>query len=544
MDIVLQSLLWKEWQERKRTFWVCLAWILSGVIYVIVYETVSGYRTPVARFGSICMVYSMFMTVFLAMRVCLGEVTQGTLRFTSSLPVSRSGVATVRLMGGIVCLVAPIFLGAMILALLLALGILEQVPARREGFPSGFSIGELSSLAPVDGLILLAKVTSIVAESASGLFLILALIGARRRSEVHIGFLGAAVSFTGILPTEARIMLSRAGLNSLIDWIGVLFPQSMVIYYSYGDGAGSFSDLDMANRIWLPLFLNLLLLVGLGYWFTRRYGTRSLSVARQRKRCWSWPPLFSWLSFPHRTQVSSLVWINLRQSVPLAVAGLILAGVLASANVLATGHTEGRTMQLTAYSLPSAMWITGLLWATVVGTGVFAAELSKGLGHFWMSRPIQIKRWFWLKYLVGLCAVLLVLDGTTILLSWNSLHYGAAMQSMYGSNLLSWSYIACFPVLHAMMYSLAVLGVCWWKKPVRGAVAALAVFFISSMIIESIPGVSELDPLYVYNNLFMAERQGTFDLSGSHFPLVFGTICVVTLFTAYLASRKVQRFEV
>ncbi|QDT41536.1 hypothetical protein Pan241w_15990 [Gimesia alba] len=392
-------------------------------------------------------------------------------------------------------------------------------------------------------MILLAKVTSITAVSATALFLILALIGARRRHEVHIGFLGVTISFAWILPTEARMMLSRAGLDSMVDWIGALFPQSMVIYYGYGDGAGSFSDLDMPNRIWLPLFLNLLILAGLGYWFTRRYGTRNMSVTRQKKRRWSWPPFFSWLSFPHRRQVSALVWINLRQSVPLAVAGLLLAGVLATANVLSTGHTEGRAMQLTAYSLPSGMWITGLLWATVVGTGVFAGELSNGLAHFWMSRPIQINRWFWLKYLVGLCAVLLVLDGTTILLSWNSLNQDTAMQSMYYSNLLSWSYIACFPVLHAMMYSLAVLGVCWWKKPVRGAVTALALFFVSSMMMESIPGVMDFEPLHVYNNLFMAERQGKFDLSGFHFPFVFGIIGMITVFTAYLASRKVQRLE-
>ncbi|QDT41535.1 hypothetical protein Pan241w_15980 [Gimesia alba] len=142
MDTVLQSLLWKEWQERKRTFFVCLAWILCGLVYVVIYELASGYRTPVARFGSVCMVYGMFMTVFLAMRVCLSEVTQGTLTFTSSLPVSLSRVATMRMIGGIVCLAGPIFLGSILLAVLLALGILEQVPARRAGFPSGFSIRE------------------------------------------------------------------------------------------------------------------------------------------------------------------------------------------------------------------------------------------------------------------------------------------------------------------------------------------------------------------------------------------------------------------
>jgi len=545
MDTVLQSLLWKEWQERKRAFFVCLAWIMCGVVYVIIYELVSGYRTPVARFGSVCMVYGMFMTVFLAMRVCLSEVTQSTLPFTSSLPISLSRVATVRLFGGIVCLAGPIFLGAIMLALLLALGILEQVPERREGFPYAFSIGELPSLAPTAGLMLLAKITSIAAISTTALFLILALIGAHRRHEVHIGFLGAAISFAWVLPSEAPMILSRAGLFHLEEWIGVLFPQSMVIYYTYGDGVGYFSDLDMANRIWLPLLLNVLILSGLVFWFTQRYGTRGISVTRQKKYRWNWPPLFSWLSFSHRGRAPSLIWINLRQSVPLAFAGLILAGIMASTNVLLASDSVATAVQMTAYCLPSAMWINGLLWATIVGTGIFAAELSPGLGHFWMSRPIKVHRWFWFKYFVGLCAVLLVLDGTTILLSWNSLPHSTANIFSHNRNqLLTWSYIACFPVLHAMMYSLAVLGVCWWKKPVRGAVTALVTFFIVGMVMQSIPGIREFEPLNVYNILSAAERQDQFDLSSSHFPLVFGMICLVTVFTTYLASRKVQRLEV
>ena len=44
MDPVLKSLVWKEWQERKWTFLVCLIWILSGVVYVVCYETVTGCR--------------------------------------------------------------------------------------------------------------------------------------------------------------------------------------------------------------------------------------------------------------------------------------------------------------------------------------------------------------------------------------------------------------------------------------------------------------------------------------------------------------------
>lgn len=540
MDLVLQSLLWKEWQERKRILIVCLVWILCGVTYVVIYERAFGYRTPVARFGSVSLVYSLFMTVFLAMRVCLSEVTHQTLSFSSSLPVSLQKIATVRLGFAIFSLAGPILLGALILAVLLACGVLEQVPARREGFSSGFEIIKLPSLSATASVSLLAKITGIAVVQSVALFLILAVVGARRRREIHIGFIGVAIAFAWIFPTEARMMLQSSGFTHLQDWIGALFPQSMVIFYGYGDGQGSFSDLDLANRIWIPLFLNLIILSGLGYWFTRRYGTRTGFISR-RKRRWIWMPLFSWISIPHRGESSSLIWINLRQTVPLALAGLVLACVMAIANVLSMGPSDGKPVMLTAYSLPSAMWIVGILWATVVGSGIFAAEIAPGLGHFWMSRPISINRWFWFKYFVGLFAVLMVLDGTTILVSWNSLLENSSQTTFYNTNFLSWSYIACYPVLHSMMYSLAVLGVCWWKKPVRGAVVALSFFFIGSMVMESIPAISDYDPIFVYNNLFTAEREGKFNLANKHFPLVYGMVSVITLFTAYLASKKIQR---
>lgn len=92
MDPVLKSLVWKEWQERKWTFLVCLIWILSGVVYVVCYETVTGCRTAATRYSTICLVYSMFMSVFLAMRVSLSEVTNDTLAFSRSLPVPLSRI--------------------------------------------------------------------------------------------------------------------------------------------------------------------------------------------------------------------------------------------------------------------------------------------------------------------------------------------------------------------------------------------------------------------------------------------------------------------
>ncbi|QDT98739.1 hypothetical protein [Gimesia aquarii] len=550
MDSVLQSLLWKEWHERKRTFFVCLAWILSGLIYVVIYESVLGYRTPVSRFSIVCIVYSLFMTVFLAMRVCLSEVTHQSLSFSSTLPVSLHRIAAVRLLFAIFTLVGPVLLGAFILAVLLICGVLQQVPPSAVSLGSGRSIVNIPgvvgtlrpSLAAIPAVGLLGKVICIVVIQIIASFMAMVVIGVRCRRESHVGFLGAIIAFLWIPLTAVRVMIQSAGFTQIGNWIGIFVPHSLALFSSYGDTRGIYHDIDIANWVWIPLILNLVILFWLGFWFTRRYGTRKTFVSYGKKRWWNLPPLFSWISFPHRGQTSSLIWINLRQSVPLVVTGFVLACLVALMTVFSESTPE-KVMEMTAYSLPSTMWVLGILWATVVGSGVFAAELAPDLGHFWISRPISINRWFWFKYFVGLFTVLLVLDGTTILVSWNSLQNISSQTTFYNTNFLSWSYIVCYPVLHSMMYSLAVLGVCWWKKPVRGAVVALSFFFIGSMVMESIPTISDYDPIFVYNNLFTAERGGKFNLANKHFPLVYGMVSVITLFTAYLASKKIQRLE-
>lgn len=543
MNSMLQSLLWKEWQERKRTFFVCLTWILGGVIYVALYESVLGYRTPVSRFGLVCTVYSLFMTIFLAMRVCLSEVTTGTLSFSSSLPVSLPRIAVVRLGFAIFTLAGPILLGALILAVLLGFGVLEQIPTRSEGFIYGTSILKHPSLSATAAVIFLGKITCITVAQAVAFFLILAVIGTRCRQEAHIGFFGAAFSFAWVILREARIILQSSEFAPLQDWIGAFFPHTLAVFSSSGDGRGSFSRIDLAYQIWMPLFLNLIILSVLGFWFTRRYGTGNGFVSRQKYR-WNWPSLFSWVSFHHRREASSLIWINIRQAVPLALAGLALACVGVMVDVLSGSHVDQITMDKMSNLLPSDMSELACLWATVVGSGIFAAELTPNLRHFWMSRPISIGRWFWFKYLVGLFVVLLVLDGTTIVVSWDSIYEVTSNSSNRSRNFLSWSYIVCFPILHSMMYSLAVLGVCWWKKPIRGAVSAIAFLLVGSMIMETIPAITQYDPLYVYHNLFTAESEGEFNLAQHHFPLVFSIVGMITVYTAYLASRKVQRLEV
>ena len=136
-----------------------------------------------------------------------------------------------------------------------------------------------------------------------------------------------------------------------------------------------------------------------------------------------------------------MIWLELRQSVPLAAFGLLLAVLMSIAGLLIERqhpHSFGTSVLM---EMPHSMFVVAMLWAIVVGSGLYSADLSPGLGTFWRSRPISPDLWFWTKFLVGLAAVLGVLDGITILVSWDS-----PRETMTSG--MSWAYIGCFPIIH------------------------------------------------------------------------------------------------
>ena len=128
---------------------------------------------------------------------------------------------------------------------------------------------------------------------------------------------------------------------------------------------------------------------------------------------------------------------------PLAAYGLAFAFLMTGLEVV-TGnrhvHGFGTSFRM---ELPSSMFVVGMLWSVVVGSGLYSQDLGQKLGNFWRSRPISTVMWFWCKYVVGLLAVLIVLDGTTALISWT------APRETPTSG-MSWAYIGCFPVVHVL----------------------------------------------------------------------------------------------
>jgi hypothetical protein len=231
-----------------------------------------------------------------------------------------------------------------------------------------------------------------------------------------------------------------------------------------------------------------------------------------------------------------MIWLELRQAMPLAACGFLLAVLIAIASVplgLRFDDSPGASL-LTA--LPGSLSIVAMLWPVVVGSGLYSADLDSGLGAFWRTRPISPDLWFWTKFVVGLAAVVGLLDGVTILVSWK-----APRTEM--TTFASWAYVGCFPIIHALMYALAVLGTCWFRRPVIGGILAILGYSVLNVAITAFPMASRLDPFNVCSELLVAERAGQVDFTQHGYPLVYGVLVVSIVLLALLSSRLARPLQ-
>jgi hypothetical protein len=521
MNSEIRSLIHKEWRERRTSIAVCSGWLLCCVFYAVAVERSHQVRDPVATFYQASQLYSLFAAVFLAMRTALGEQTLGTLGFSLSLPFSRERLAWTKLAGGGMTLLLPVILGAVVMSPILLSGFVEQAPPRST-MVTHISMPERPSLSAAEGTALLWTVTVVAIAGGVQLFLLLSIFGVRRRSESHIGFFGAVLAFGWLILPELRMTY-----DAVNGWLGALFPASLIINYGYGGETGSYTELDLGQPVWAPLLVNVLVLMLLAKWFVGRYGTGHLSRQSRRFAPWRrWPAIWSRIPIPLRNPSAALVWINLRQSLPIAISGLLLAAVMTVAQYSQFEHGQGFRSQL-----PSSTWFVAMLWSAVVGSGVFAAELRPGLSSFWRSRPVSVGAWFWWKFFTGLIAVLVVLDGVTILVSW-----GTPIGMTSG---LSWSYITCMPLIHTTLYAMAVFGVCRFRRPVAGAMFAIVTYGVTLILVQSTIGMT-FEPIHIHNLLLMDEIEGQLNLANHNYPLVYGTLFVIVVASAWMASRAIR----
>ena len=535
MSPAIRSLFRKEWSERHRIFLLGMMILLVFLGYNIAYELEYQTRALVAAFYTTAFTLGGVSAVLLAMSTVSGEFSQRTITFSQSLPVRLSTVAWVRLLGAWGCLVVPIVVGAIIVTVTLALGIVEQAGLRS----IMTRLPDRPNLSKVEAIEFLWTVTLLAVTTVIHFVTLISLLGIRCRSEGSVGLLGAVCFLCILAMTTIRPELEKHQLFLIADWIGALVPQSMAINWGYGEIDGSsYSDLELAPLILGPVVINILITLLLATWFTRLYGYKSraavretTSVSRRMPRI-KLPALLPRFPFRFPNRVAALIWLDARQSVPLSLAGLLLAVVI---TFVGMGESSVQSdlpfLMRMAAELPSTTWIVGGIWGVIVAVAIFSSELMPGLEQFWRSRPIKSESWFWTKFVVGLLAVLITLDMIPFMI---------AMGTPPGrSERMGLAYLACIPLIHIVMYATSVAAISRIRRPVPAAIAALLFFYAFDSVLMSIPSSQKLSTLDVYNRLHAMERDGTpVDLMSDGYPVVYGLVSIVAIGATLLANRN------
>ena len=553
MKAKLRMLLWKECCERRTQFLICLVWMLGGATYCVAYEMTHRFRDPVASFHTIASVYGMFLPIFLAMRTSLGEITDRTRSVSDALPVSVRTRGWIRWGGGASVLIVPILVGAATLAVCLATGLVEQVAARQAAGSGQLKFMERPPLEFVAAMKMLA--TIVLVSSAAGLMTygVLTLIGTWLTTESHLGFVGVVVVALSFLGHAVGTMQHNGSVSATVGTVfALLFPEGTIISWGYGERTGGYSDLEFVGWPNVVAIASLALQLGLAIVFVLRYarksGRSSNRVDAKLRRVLIRMPALRL----HRPTFA-LLWLTLRVSVPVCISGLTLALLFTILQMQDAdsyqywhvgghvNHDLGDVSFVGRYTdaMSSAMWIVGLLWAVVVGSSLFSAEVDRRLGEFWRSLPVSVGRFYAIKFVLGMLATLLLLDGLIIALTWNAPIWG----HRYSMN---WSYIACVPLLHAVMFSVAVAWTCFLRRPVIGGMAALGSFMLLNIGLEWFDVTRDYDPISVYNNLLNFAEPGktSINLASAGYPVV-ATLMMLTVVVAAIAGHvAIRRYEV
>jgi hypothetical protein len=117
---------------------------------------------------------------------------------------------------------------------------------------------------------------------------------------------------------------------------------------------------------------------------------------------------FGWLDPPRRSPLAAIAWKQLRESGPIALAGL--AGIVGIAALFVAIEPREVVAKEDLIELIALITMTfGFAIAMVIGVGVSHSDMTPKVNAFWRSRPINPDLWFWTKALTALAVLVVVL---------------------------------------------------------------------------------------------------------------------------------------
>ncbi len=437
------NLFWKEWHEQK---WKLLALtaIALSVCVALLFQDLGNVAFSLVFTN---MAYAMLAPILMGMGVCSSEHATGVIHFVRAQPVPMRRVASVRWIAGACVLLTPLICVSAICWIVQCFE--DQVGPQSVRTGAFFELGstwrESSAL----------YVVSLAGMAASlNLYAWIVAVAVNQRTEYRAGLVGLLVAFAifsiGVLGLSGwdnhRPDISVPNLLSLIS--GPLVSIGIVDFIRH-----SLDWLIVVAVVW-QLLLTMCLMQVMVFRYGREERWLSGDVFRRTSMA---ATETMQLGQPRSSQWRALLWLQIRQSLPVCVVGLCLVPAI----VLMSGDNAQD-------SFDSMYPVIGCVLALLIGVGTFVSELQPALHTFWRSRPISPASWFWYKFIGGAIVLIGLFDVPCMLVAWT----GMVRTSSPG-------FAAMFPLLlHLLCYSIAVFMACSVRHSTYSTVLAIGALFL------------------------------------------------------------------
>jgi len=474
MRTTWMALAWKEWRESrwKLLAVLCMLMLSLGVAWLTSREVLHFESIQIAILLPI-----LPITVLIATSTAANERSQGTLAFLGALPVSPRRVAVIKLSTGLATCLIPVFLVLGIIFIwwmcwdLLGVDLKTSMKVAADAWRGPFN---LLNWFAATGTAMTLWIVSLFLWSAAG--------GVNRADEVSAGAMALALIAGVWLGFLAIAFLIGAGEPDVF-----FESHPTLVTLASAIAPGGFPHMRPLNfshgwTEWGVVGLFVVVQTVLATSFVVRFGCNSASRSRSNQPISAIHPRHDWLASPRRSPFSAIVWKQLRESGPLALAGLAGVVLIMVAGVIVTARTQSSvadTRDVVAASILFGSIYLGALTTLVIGIGVFLRDLEAGIHTFWRSRPIDPSAWYWVKFLTGLAVVALTfflpMLIAPLLMSENQF-YGPV-----GNSELFWLQgIAAGTIFAA--YAIAIATTCLLRSAVFATVLTMAGLYLAALV--------------------------------------------------------------
>ena len=512
MRSIWQSLAWKEWHEHK--------WKLSAILAVFwgmtVFVAVLNFRQ---RNGiAEGLLVSLFlggipMAMFVGLGIAAGERARRTLPFLQALPIPMWRVALTKLAFSLLTVILPVLITALLVEAVRVI----LIGAGVEVFYPKESVAEWTSwngnwIVGVAGVVSLVTGTLVIWAAACGV---------NRKDEVSAGAIALVV---------------------MVAWWFVLI--SLWLFFLKGTDGPETARLRVVGVASAPLgffhisaisrgnvgcmFLGFCACIAvhvlLATWYITRFGRtddhgiRSPRGAARDLRSWEF------LGPPRRFALTSIAWKQSRESVPVAVAGLVAIVAIVSCYCLAAWYVEGIGINEIGFIYRHTATIFGFFIALVAGISVALQDVGSRLNTFWRSRPIQPDLWFWVKFTTGLFIVLASI--------YAPIGMFAAFGDISSNDAANYADALSIAAGQVALFAAAVMVTCLVRQAVYAAILSIAAVYLGLLASQLALVAARYTGLIYWDRAFWSEPTPNEIMCGL---LATFVVCAIV---AWLAMRN------